>query len=557
MSILQEYGDIRRQLGEEEWNMIDKFLSENNQYQLSDVLYKEKVWKIYEDWKRGSSDMKINRKNVKSNRKINRRAIKAAESYGWEVDSSEAWEAYEFACDYFGKENLDDQIVSGLSTDELAESLVYIFRMNDFREWDERNGGSDEDEDEEILYELDDAGKGFTNEYDYIEYASEHITELSDDDLYSVWKEAKDTAERWAKSEYESLQELAKKFQELFELANAEDERRSDAEGIEESRKLRGKRAIKSSKRRNTRRPVKAARITTDFSNFKPWSGAVDTWNELEKWDKIDLLEQILDDTYYNEEAGEAVLSETELNDLLWFEPETVYEWVGLYYNDETGEVSDEPFDEEDEDEDEDIEESTKVRGRKSVKANRKAKNRKPVNAAETVSGDMFEQVFNESLSNLNDVFKGNMAFDATVGSVYGASHDRVYPGDGIDFLYNLRDLAAANEGQNIMDYISSYLSDPIYLAVIDDTIDEYIGENISGEDMNNIDPTVAPGFVDEWYNMFYDDCDILATQVSDDICRYLTSFAMSVEDIDAEMLNYPDNDDMIEDDFLIWKIYK
>ena len=466
MSILQEYGDIRRQLGEEEWNMIDKFLSENNQYQLSDVLYKEKVWKIYEDWKRGSSDMKINRKNVKSNRKINRRPVKAAESYGWVVDENEAWEAYEFACDYFGKENLDDQIVSSLSVDELASSLAFIFRMNDFREWEERN-----------------------------------------------------------------------------------------EEDIEESRKLRGKRAIKSSKR-NTRRPVMAMRLTRDFSEFRPWSGAVDTWNTLADYDKLDVLESILDTTFIDEN-GEGIMSETELNDLLWFEPETVYEWVGLYYNDETGEVSDEPFDEEDEDEDEDIEESTKVRGKKSVKANRKAKNRKPVNAAETVSGDMFEQVFNESLSNLNDVFKGNMAFDATVGSVYGATHDRVYPGDGIDFLYNLRDLAAANEGQNIMDYISSYLSDPIYLAVIDDTIDEYIGENISGEDMNNIDPTVAPGFVDEWYNMFYDDCDKLATQVSDDICRYLTSFAMSVEDIDAEMLNYPDNDDMIEDDFLIWKIYK
>lgn len=416
--------------------------------------------------------MKMKRNSIEANKKsAKRRPVKAAESYGWVVDENEAWEAYEFACDYFGKENLDDQIVSSLSVDELASSLAFIFRMNDFREWEERN-----------------------------------------------------------------------------------------EEDIEESRKLRGRKSIKSSKR-NTRRPVKAARITTDFSNFKPWSGAVDTWNELEKWDKIDLLEQILDDTYYNEEAGEAVMSETELNDLLWFEPETVYEWVGLYYNDETGEVSDEPFDSEDEgdeyDEDEDIEESRKLRGRKAIKSNRRINKRRPVKAAESTSGDMFEQVFAESMSNLNDIFKGNMTFDATVGSVYGASHDKIYPGDGVDFLYNLRDLAEANEGQNIMDYISSYLSDPLYLAIIDDTIDSYIGEHISGEDMNNIDPTVAPGFIDEWYDMFYADCDKLATQVADDICRYLTSFAMSVEDIDAEMLNHPDEDDMIEDDFLIWRINK
>ena len=146
--------------------------------------------------------------------------------------------------------------------------------------------------------------------------------------------------------------------------------------------------SIKANKKSVKRRPITAARITTDFSNFKPWSGAVDTWNELEKWDKIDLLEQILDDTYYNEEAGEAVMSETELNDLLWFEPETVYEWVGLYYNDETGEVSDEPFDSDDEDdeydEDEDIEESHKLRGRKAIKSNRRINKRRPVKAAES-----------------------------------------------------------------------------------------------------------------------------------------------------------------------------
>ena len=219
-------------------------------------------------------------RKAEASKSMNRRkAINAAESYGWVVDENEAWEAYEFACDYFGKEELDDQIVSSLSVDELASSLAFIFRMNDFREWEERN-----------------------------------------------------------------------------------------EEDIEESRKLRGKRSIKSSKRRNTRRPVMAMRLTSDFSEFRPWSGAVDTWNTLADYDKLDVLESILDTTFIDEN-GEGIMSETELNDLLWFEPETVYEWVGLYYNDETGEVSDEPFDEDDEDEDEDIEESTKVRGKKSVTA--------------------------------------------------------------------------------------------------------------------------------------------------------------------------------------------
>lgn len=52
MSILQEYEEYRRKLGEKEWENIDNFLAKNKQYLLSDVLYKESVWKIYENWKR-------------------------------------------------------------------------------------------------------------------------------------------------------------------------------------------------------------------------------------------------------------------------------------------------------------------------------------------------------------------------------------------------------------------------------------------------------------------------------------------------------------------------
>lgn len=224
-----------------------------------------------------------NKKSVKSACGKGKKSVKAAESYGWVVEESEAWDAYEAACDAWGKEYVDDQIVSGLSTDELAASLAYMFRMNDE---DPYHGNDDEDE-------------------------------------------------------------------------------------IEESVRSKGRKSVKASKLRKgkNRKAVTAARLTIDFGQYKPWSGAVDTWDNLERFDKIDLLEQILDDTYYDENAGEAVLSETELNDLLWFEPETVYEWVGLYYNDSTGEVSDEPFDV-DEDDDE-IEESVRAKGRKSVKASK------------------------------------------------------------------------------------------------------------------------------------------------------------------------------------------
>jgi len=76
-----------------------------------------------------------------------RRPIKSAESYGWVVNDWEAREAYDFACDYFGEEDLNEQIVRCLGSEELAACLAYIFRMNDFREWEERNNEDEDDED--------------------------------------------------------------------------------------------------------------------------------------------------------------------------------------------------------------------------------------------------------------------------------------------------------------------------------------------------------------------------------------------------------------------------
>ena len=89
--------------------------------------------------------MRFNRKKnrVNANRrpiKASRRPIRAAEDGGWVVESWEAWDAYEFACEYMGKESVDEQIIESLGTDELAACLAFIFRMNDFDEWYGRNG---------------------------------------------------------------------------------------------------------------------------------------------------------------------------------------------------------------------------------------------------------------------------------------------------------------------------------------------------------------------------------------------------------------------------------
>ena len=62
----------------------------------------------------------------------------------------------------------------------------------------------------------------------------------------------------------------------------------------------------------------------TSFSGFEPWSGAVDTWERIQEANKIDELENILECEYPDG------IEDVELNDLLWFEPETIYEWLDM-----------------------------------------------------------------------------------------------------------------------------------------------------------------------------------------------------------------------------------
>ena len=62
----------------------------------------------------------------------------------------------------------------------------------------------------------------------------------------------------------------------------------------------------------------------TSLENFEAWSGAVDTLDRVREAGKCDELESILEELYPDG------MSETELNDLLWFEPETVFEWLGI-----------------------------------------------------------------------------------------------------------------------------------------------------------------------------------------------------------------------------------
>lgn len=61
-----------------------------------------------------------------------------------------------------------------------------------------------------------------------------------------------------------------------------------------------------------------------DLNRFEAWSGAKETLKRIQREGKCAELENVLEELYPDG------MTETELNDLLWFEPETVYEWLGI-----------------------------------------------------------------------------------------------------------------------------------------------------------------------------------------------------------------------------------
>lgn len=80
------------------------------------------------------------------------------------------------------------------------------------------------------------------------------------------------------------------------------------------------------------------------LENFEAWSGGRDTLDILIEKDLCDQLEAIIDDI-----EPEEGWSDTAINDLLWFERDSIADWLGFSDWDELENGSDE--DEEDEDE--------------------------------------------------------------------------------------------------------------------------------------------------------------------------------------------------------------
>lgn len=63
--------------------------------------------------------------------------LKEANSYGWEVDDSEATLAYEYMAQEIGNEELNAAIIRAMGNSALADIMAYLLRMYDMRGWEE------------------------------------------------------------------------------------------------------------------------------------------------------------------------------------------------------------------------------------------------------------------------------------------------------------------------------------------------------------------------------------------------------------------------------------
>ena len=61
-----------------------------------------------------------------------------------------------------------------------------------------------------------------------------------------------------------------------------------------------------------------------DLNRFEAWSGAKETLERIRREGKCEELENVLEELYPDG------MTETELNDLLWFDSESVYGWLGI-----------------------------------------------------------------------------------------------------------------------------------------------------------------------------------------------------------------------------------
>lgn len=69
--------------------------------------------------------------------------------------------------------------------------------------------------------------------------------------------------------------------------------------------------------------------VERDLRHFDFWSGAKDNAKEF-TWHELDMIEEQLEQDFDN-------LTETQINDMMWFEPEFLASLIGLEWDKEEG----------------------------------------------------------------------------------------------------------------------------------------------------------------------------------------------------------------------------
>lgn len=186
--------------------------------------------------------------------------------------------------------------------------------------WSYDDGGSmgygiPDDSGEYVIY----AGVKLRNDsywadYDWLDYPYDKETgDVWDNGLYIAPNEDYDNIAR----------DLSKAYQEILqEVASGHDLGYGVDDYMDEG--------VESSARHRSKKNVNAdLKIICELGEYQPWLGAVETYNRIKDAGKLDDFEMLMEESY---PEG---MTMTELNDILWFEPEWVFEMLGMDNGDE------------------------------------------------------------------------------------------------------------------------------------------------------------------------------------------------------------------------------
>ena len=96
---------------------------------------------------------------------------------------------------------------------------------------------------------------------------------------------------------------------------------------------------LEESCKKGKRKIDESAKLISTLDDYTPWSGAVGTYDLIRDEDKIDELDSYLEDVYPDG------LTMTELNDLLWFDGDSVLHAIGIVSDTEIDDVIDDVID--------------------------------------------------------------------------------------------------------------------------------------------------------------------------------------------------------------------